>query len=358
MDNVRISRLRAFAARLRGLFDVQKRDNDFGEEVKVHLQLLVDRFVTQGMSREEAAEAARRQFGNTTILQEDRRELRTFVSVEDLGRDVRYALRSLARSRAFAAVAIATLGLAIGASTAIFSVIENVLLEPFPYKGASRMVFLRIHDTTRGEEGDRQGYTSNEFLEFDQQNHVFDAVIAASDDPVLYKQGEGVELLDGADVTPGTFEFFGMPALHGRVLQPADYQPGAPPVFVMRHKTWMERFNGDPGVLNKTFVLNGTARTLIGIMPPRFGWYEADVLIPETPIRGAATGYAGLPSRWFLLGRLKPGVSKAQAAADATLLANHLAKINPQDYPAHFQVLVKRLGDTVVGRFESTLYAL
>src|SRR5207247_7772016 len=86
---------------------------------------------------------------------------------------------------------------------------------------------------------------------FDQQNHVFDAVIAASDDPVLYKQGEGVELLDGADVTPGTFEFFGMPALHGRVLQPADYQPGAPPVFVMRQKTWMERFNGDPGVLNK-----------------------------------------------------------------------------------------------------------
>ncbi|PYU37926.1 MAG: hypothetical protein DMG53_27365 [Acidobacteria bacterium] len=124
----------------------------------------------------------------------------------------------------------------------------------------------------------------------------------------------------------------------------------------MRHKTWMERFNGDPGVLNKTFVLNGTARTLIGIMPPRFGWYEADVLIPETPIRGVETGYAGLPARWFLLGRLKPGVSKAQAAADATLLANHLAKINPQDYPAHFQVLVKRLGDTVVGRFESTLY--
>jgi len=267
------------------------------------------------MSREEAAEAARRQFGNTTILQEDRRELRTFVSVEDLGRDVRYALRSLARSRAFAAVAIATLGLAIGASTAIFSVIENVLLEPFPYKGASRMVFLRIHDTTRGEEGDRQGYTSNEFLEFDQQNHVFDAVIAASDDPVLYKQGEGVELLDGADVTPGTFEFFGMPALHGRVLQPADYQPGAPPVFVMRQKTWMERFNGDPGVLNKTFVLNGTARTLIGIMPPRFGWYGADVWIPETPIPGAAIGGAGSTRRWFLLSTGAIEAGRLQAAS-------------------------------------------
>ena len=358
MDNVRICRLRALAARLRGLFQSQKRDNDFDEEVKVHLQLLVDRFVAQGMSQEEAADAARRQFGNTTLLQEDRRELRTCVSVEALARDVRYALRSLARSRAFAAVAIGTLGLGIGASTAIFSVIENVLLEPFPYKDASRMVFLRIHDTARGEEGDRQGYTANEFLEFAHQSHVFDGVIAASGDLVLYKQGEGVEAFDGADVTPGTFEFFGMPALHGRVLQPADYQPGAPPVFVIRHKTWMERFNGDPRVLNKTFVLNGTARTLIGIMPPRFGWYGADVWIPETPVPGAATGVAGLTRRWFLLGRLKPGVSKAQAAADAMVIANQLAKVNPQDYPAHFQVFAKVLGDSVIGRFESTLYTI
>jgi len=353
-----ISRLRRFAARVLGLLRFRKSDSDFDREVQAHLQLLVDRFVAQGMSRKDAAAAARRQFGNTSLLEEDRRELRTLVSVEDFGRDVRYALRSLGRSRAFAAVAIATLGLGIGASTAIFSVIDNVLLEPFPYKDPGRMVFLRIHDTARGPEGERQGYTSNELLEFAEQNKVFDGVIAASDDLVLYKQGEGVEQLYGADVTPGTFEFFGMPALYGRVLQPADYQPGAPPVFVMRHKTWMERFNGDRGVLNKTFVLNGTARTLVGIMPPRFGWYEADVLIPETPVRGASTGFAGLPARWFLLGRLKPGVSRAQAAADATVIANHLAKINPQDYPAHFQMFVKGLGDTVVGRFESTLYTI
>ena len=359
MDNRGISRLRAFTARVLGLFRSRKRDEEFDEEMQAHLQLLVDRFVAQGLSQQDAAAAARRQFGNTTLLQEDRRELRTLVSVEDLGRDLRYALRSLGRSRAFAAVAIATLGLGIGASTAIFSVIDNVLLEPFPYKDAGRMVFLQIHDTERAQEGGRQGYTSNELLEFAEQNHVFEGVIAASDDLVLYKRGEGVELLYGAHVTPGTFEFFGMPALHGRVMQPADYQPGAPPVFVMRHKTWMERFDGDPGVLNKTFVLNGTARTLIGIMPPRFGWYEADVLIPETPIRGAAaTGYAGLPAHWFLLGRLKPGVSKEQAAADATVIANHLAKISPQDYPAHFRVFVKRLGDTVVGQFESTLYTI
>ena len=358
MANGRISPLRAFAARVRGFLGHRKQDSDFDQEVQTHLQLLTDRFVAQGMSREDAAAAARRQFGNTTMLQEDRREMRTLVSVEDFGRDLRYALRSLGRSRAFTAVAIATLGLGIGASTAIFSVIDNVVLEPFPYKDAGRMVFLRIHDTARPQEGGRQGYTSNEFLEIAGQNHVFDSVIGASDDLVLYKHGEGVELLSGAHVTPGTFEFFGMPALYGRVLQPADYQPGAPPVFVMRHKTWMEGFNGDPGVLNKTFVLNGTVRTLVGIMPPRFGWFGADVLIPDTPIPGASIGLAGLPARWFLLGRLKPGVSRAQAAADATVIATHLAKINPQDYPAHFQVLGKKLGDTVVGRIEATLYTV
>src|SRR6266403_757668 len=136
MGKERISRVRAFRMRVLGLFRTRKRDSDFDEEVHAHLQLLTDRFVTQGMSEADAAAAARRQFGNTTLLQEDRWELRTLVPVEDLWRDVRYALRSLGRSRAFAAVAIATLGLGIGASTAIFSVIDNVLLEPFPYKDA------------------------------------------------------------------------------------------------------------------------------------------------------------------------------------------------------------------------------
>src|SRR5579859_2158250 len=224
MGNGEISRRRAFTAKVLGLFGRREGDSEFDEEVQEHLQLLVERFVAQGMSREDAKAAARRQLGNTTRLREDRRELRTLVSVEDLWRDLRYALRSLGRSRAFAAVAIATLGLGIGASTAIFSVIDNVLLEPFPYKDAGRLVFLRIHDTTQAQDDGRQGYTSNEFLEFAQQNHVFEGVIAASDDLVLYKSGDGVEQFYGAVVTPGTFEFFGMPALHGRAMQPADYQ--------------------------------------------------------------------------------------------------------------------------------------
>lgn len=358
MEYAWTSRLRAFADRMGGLFGRRKRDSEFDEEMQGHLQLLADHFVEQGMSRKEAGAAARRQFGNTTRLKEERRDLRTLVAVEDFGRDLSYALRSLGRSRAFAAVAVATLGLGIGASTAIFSVIDNVLLEPFPYKDAKRMVFPRIHDAARGEEGDRQGYTSNEYLEFAAQNQVFDGMTAASEVLVLYKHGEGVEMLDGADVTPGTFEFFGMPALYGRALQPTDYQAGAPSVFVFRYKTWMERFNGDRNLVNTTFVLNGTTRTLVGIMPPRFSWYGADVYLPKTPVAAAATASAGLPANWFVLGRLKPGISRAQAAADLTVIANRLAKISPRDFPIHFQMSVRALGDTVVGRFESTLYTI
>src|SRR4029077_1873102 len=153
MSNGRISGLRAFAARALGLFAPGKRDTEFDQEVRAHLQMLADGFVARGMSREDAAGAARRQFGNTTLLEEERREQQTLVSVEDFGRDLSYALRSLRRSRAFAAVAIVTLGLGIGASTAIFSVIDNVLLAPFPYKDPGRMVFLQIHDTAQGQEG-------------------------------------------------------------------------------------------------------------------------------------------------------------------------------------------------------------
>jgi len=351
------STLRVFAAKLRGFFGVQRHD-EFDDEMQEHLRLLTERFESRSMSKKEAAAAARRQFGNLTLLQEDRRGLQTFLSVEALWHDLRYSLRTLRKSRGFAAVSILTLGLGIGAATAIFSVIENVLLEPFPYKGAERMVFPRLHNAQETEEGGRQGYTPNEVLEFTETNNVFDGITAAAEDLVLYKHGEGTDQLYGAHVTPGTFEFFGMPVLHGRVLQRGDYEPGAPPVFVMRYKTWRERFSGDLSILNTTLDLNGIPRTLVGIMPPRFGWYEADILIPEKLRREAKGSFADSPEIWFMLGRLKPGVSRQQAEADLSVIANRLAKIYPQDYPARFTVQVRKLGDAVIGRFESTLYTV
>jgi len=347
--------LQGFAAKLRGFLSRQGHDAEFDDEIQEHLQLLTEKYLTQGMSREEATRAARRQFGNTTLLRENRRELQTLTSLEALWLDLRYSLRTLWKSRAFAAVSIATLALGIGAATAIFSVIDNVLLAPFPYKGASRMVFPRIHGAEQDEDEGRQGYTAAEALELAESSQIFDGSVATEEDLVLYRHGGGTDQLYGARVTPGAFEFFGMPALYGRVMQPRDYEPGAPPVFILRYKTWKERFGEDLSILNKSFVLNGTARTLIGIMPPRFGWYDADLYIPEKLTRSAGVGPAGYPN-WFFLGRLKPGLRDEQAQVALTVVANGLAKLHPHDYPAQFTVLVKHIGDTVFEHFKATLY--
>jgi putative ABC transport system permease protein len=278
--------------------------------------------------------------------------------METLRQDIRYALRNLQRTPGFAVVAVLTLALGIGASTAIFSILENILMEPFPYPDAQRYMFLEIHDTERNEPGGRNGFSGPEFLDYVAQNHVFDRVIANDSLDVLYRSAEGTQLLRGNYVTPGTFEFLGMTPRLGRVMFPADYEPGAPPVFVLRYKTWVNEFGADPKVLNRTFVLNDTARTLVGIMPPRFGWGDADLWIPDKPTHAVVKNVvAGAFNRyWSLMGHLKQGVSQREAVADLTVVARRLALIYPKDYPKHFTVEMQSLTDLVVGRFRSTLY--
>jgi putative ABC transport system permease protein len=276
--------------------------------------------------------------------------------METLHQDIRYAARTLWKSHGFAAVAMLTLALGIGASTAIFSVIDNILMEPFPYVDAGRLMSVQIHDNDRSEPGGRGGYKGPEFLAYVEQNHVFDRVIANDQEDILYTSGQGTERFNGSLVTPGTFEFLGMPPFSGRTMQPADYEPGAPPVFVMRYKTWVNRFSADPKILNTTFVLNGTPRTLIGVMPPRFGWGDADMWIPEKPERAEKLGARGFPQYWFLLGHLKPGVTEREAQADFAVIAERLSKVYPNDYPKHFSVVIESLTNLVVGKFRTTLY--
>ena len=346
------------------------REVEIVEELSQHLDDRYQELISSGATDEDARRDVLMELNYEDLLTQERPRVRRETPREpaapgssghgffaSLGQDLHYALRQLQRNPGFALVAIITLGLGIGASTAIFSVIDNVLLEPFPYKDVAHIIYPRVHGATQGPDEGRQGFSSDELLAFALQNHSLDSVIGTSDDPVLYKHGAGVEWLYGADMTPGSFEFFGMPALYGRVIQPADYKPGAPPVFVLRYKAWKSHFNGDPNVLNKVFVLNGTARTLVGIMPPRFGWYDADVWIPKTPHPGMSIGFAGLPERWFILGRLKHGVSVAQASDDLTGIVNPMAKLRPQDYPAQFQMFALPF-DHSDGHLESTLYTV
>ena len=273
-----------------------------------------------------------------------------------LGQDIRFAIRNLRKSPSFAIIAAVTLALGIGASTAIFSIIENVVMEPFPYTDADRLVSVLIHDTEQNQPGGRPAFSGPEFLGYVAQNHSFDRVTASARLDVLYRSGEGTERFDGYYITPGTFEFFGVPPLLGRAALPADYEPGAPPVFVMRYKTWVTRFSADPGLINKTFVLNGTQRSLIGVMPPRFAWGGADLWIPSKPSVAISPDQNGFPQYWFMLGHLKPGVSMRQAQSDFTVVAKGLSAVYPKDYPKKFSVEIETLTNLVVGRFRTTLY--
>jgi len=273
-----------------------------------------------------------------------------------LWQDFRFGLRMFLKSPSFTIVAVLTLALGIGASTAIFSVIDNILLEPFPYPDAGRFMGVQIHDLDQNGPGGRGGYTPAEFLTIQDDNHVFDRIIANSDEDVLYSSGGGTERFSGEEVTPGTFEFLGMKPLLGRALQPADYKPGAPPVFVMRYRLWATRFGADPALINQVFTLNGVPRTLVGVMPPRFAWGAADLWTPFWLDRAEAPSRSGFSRHYFLLGHLKPGVTVHQAEADLTVIAKRLAVEYPQEYPKHFSVQVISLAEEVVGGFRTMLF--
>ncbi len=269
--------------------------------------------------------------------------------------DLRYGLRGLRGQPGFAALAVLALALGIGSVTTIFSVIDNVLLDPFPYRDASRIVLFMIHDAERGDRGGRAAFSIPEFLDYKEQNHVFQDVVGDTNDDVLYTSGEGTERFQGTSVTANVFGFLGMPAQLGRGITPEDGKPGAAPVFVMSYKLWAKEFNLDPKLLGRTFVLNGRQRTLVGIMPPRFTWWGSDLWIPAPLDRSDPEAR----QRYFVMhGHLKPGVTKRQAEADLNVIAQRLARVYPKDYPKKFSIEVITLADSVVGQFKTVLYTL
>jgi putative ABC transport system permease protein len=275
--------------------------------------------------------------------------------MRSLWQDFRYGLRGLRNRPGFALLAILTLALGIGAATTIFSVIQNVLLDPFPYTDAERVAMIQIHDVTSNRPGGRTAFQVREFLEYQEQNHVFEEVIGGGNEDVLHNTGDGTEQFTGGYVTPNTFRFLGVPPLIGRGLLPDDARPGAPPVFVMAHKLWLKQYNLDPGIVGRTFVLNGVPTTLVGIMPPRFTKLAADLWRPVALDRADPE----ISRRYFVLqGRLKPGVTLPQAAADVDIVARRLAQQYPRDYPEQFTVNVVSWVDSLVGRFRTTLYTL
>src|SRR5262249_26516371 len=228
------------------------------------------------------------------------------IEMDTVLRDLRFGLRGLRQEPGFAALAIITLAVGIGGATTMFSVIDNVLLNPFPYRDAHRIATFYIHDVTRSGRGGRSYFPLVQFLEYQNENHVFEDVIGADVGDALYTTADGAELYQGAWVTVNTFAFLGVPPLVGRGITPDDVRPGAPPVFVMAYKMWSKRFSQDTSIVGRTFTLNGTPTTLIAIMPPRFTKRAADLYLPTSlDPADPSNKNRGL----IFQGRLKPGMT-------------------------------------------------
>ena len=275
--------------------------------------------------------------------------------LEDLRRDIGYGIRTLARTPGFTAVAMITLALGIGAVTVIYSVLRNVVLDPFPYSRSDRMVNVLLKDASdriiRGPY-----FPAPEFLDYQEQTQAFEDVVGTSRQSVHWVSGAGAERLTIAWMTPNGFTFLGVQPLLGRVFGEADAAPGAPPVGVMAYRTWVTLFGSDPSVVGRTLTLDGDSRTVVGVMPPRFEWNIADLWVP------AAITRSDDPQSWrgfrAFQAHLRPGVTAAEAEAQLNIVATRRAAEHPNDYPPHSRFQVIKVIDWVVREFRGVLYTL
>jgi putative ABC transport system permease protein len=345
---------------LRRIWHTPLAEKQLDAELRFHLEQQVNANVANGMAPAEALRQANLEFGGLERFKEECRDARWKHHLDVLVRDFQFAFRGLRKDRRFAFVSIFALALGIGASTAIFSVVDNALLEPFPYKDQRNLVVMAVHnldDPDNQERGGRNQYSYPEFQDYLHQNHVFDGFIGNAEDDVVYSYGDSNLRLGANYVTPGSFELLGVAPYLGRNLDPHDYEPGAPPVFVLRYSAWVAQFNADPSMIGKSFTLNGVPRTLVGITAPRFAWGGIDLWIPRDPVAPSTLPGRPFPAYWGAVGHLKPGVSPREAQADLNVIAKQLSSIYPKDYPKRFAIQVTRFPYAVVSpQFRNWLF--
>jgi putative ABC transport system permease protein len=335
-DEVKIMRLfRKMAEKVRGRFGARTSDAEFAAEMHEHLSLLTERYIRQGLTPDDAALAARRQFGNTTLLREDRRTMQTFPAIDAIWSDLVYALRMLRKNPEFAAAAILTLALGIGANTAIFSVCHAVLLKPLPYAEPGRIVMLWEH--RRGQAP--QTVAPANFVDWREQTHSFSevAAIRSTAGMILAGQDEPARLR-GAAVSANFFTLLGVPLTLGRSFLEEEGRPDRNRVVILSNQIWHERFGAQPEIVGRQITLNDAGYTVVGVLPPDFQFAsnpadfqkrnQFDLWVPlaldrEKLQRGTH------PLRVFA--RLKPGLELAQAQSDLNMVAANLERLYPAD---------------------------
>lgn len=324
---------------------------DLDEEIREHIETEIADNIARGMTPGEARRAALRKFGNVERVKQEAREVWTAVWLDQFWQDVRYALRTLRKSPAFTAVAAVTLALAIGANTAIFSVVYAVLLRPLPFAHPDQLVL--IFNSNLREQDPFDGLSYADFEECREQGQAFTDV-AANQEHQLTLTGAGEPtVLTTNVVTPEIFSVLGVKPLAGRTFLPEDGKRGAAPVVIISENLWRSRFGADPDLVGRSISLDKRPFTVVGIMPANFRSLllveHEDIWIPivQDPMFGKWMSRAG--GHWMrVIARLKPGVSIAQAQAEMDTMSARLAK----EYPAEnsgWSIHVELLQESIVG---------
>ena len=335
--------LHAVIRKLRSLLR-QRRDLDFDDEIATHVALLAERYARQGMLPEEAARAARRQFGNTTLLREDRRAMQTFPALEQLWRDVRYAARVLKKSPSFTAAVVATLALSVGANTAIFSVVSGLLLHPLPYEHPGRVMMLEDRWLPRFPSFEA---TPQEFRGWREQSRAFEQLAAFATAGFTITGDGRPERIPGARVSANLPSLLGVSPVVGRGFLDEDDRAGSDRVVLLGYGLWQRRFASDPHVVGRILTLNNVGFTVIGVMPPDFRFpQEAEIWKPM----GFTADDVNKGHFIRAVGRLKPGVSRDQAQAEMELLMPRLT--------SDWRATVIPLLDYYVGDLRTPLFVL
>ncbi len=296
------------------LFSRRRLYSDLSAEMAAHLQEKTDELVASGISRAEATRIARREFGNVTLLEERSREVWQWPSLESFLADIHFALRMLRKSPGFAAVAILTLALGIGANTAIFSLVDGILLRPLPYPHSDRIVYL----SWQSKSGLIPDLTTPEFEFFRDHNSSFASLTGVRDfmDQEL-KTGSTTQWVKALYVTDGFFETLAINPQLGRPFGREYTRPNGSYASVLTDSLWRSAFAADPNIVGRQIVLDNQSYIVTGVLPPGFKFTEPADLIASLHL-GTSLGDQGLNTD--VIGRLKPGLSLSQAQAQMPLL--------------------------------------
>jgi predicted permease len=319
------------------IFNANRREQELDAELRFHFDSQVEEKILRGMSREEALRSARIEFGGVSQIKEDCRESRRTMWLSSLGRDLRYALRSLLKSPILTGVVVVSLALGIGANTAVFSVMNAVLFKLLPVYEPERLLLLtwsakgipeNFVNSLAGEMGESSSLDTYTALR--SHNTVLEETMAFSSniDPANVGVNGHASSASIQAVSANYFSGLGVQPSRGRAFSSNDDLPSAPPVAVISHKFWQQTCNGDPAILGKTLSVNGTAVTVVGVSPPEFfglaSGHSPDLFVPlrlYMAMYGARDNYPNAKVWWLtVVGRLKEGISEERAQADLAVL--------------------------------------